>query len=66
MILSPCCLAWKTAQSIVAKASSLTTPRVGMMLSGFPVLTPNVWLRIVFAPIVTSVFMTSVMRPSVG
>jgi hypothetical protein len=66
MILSPCCLAWNTAQSIVAKASSFTTPSVGMMLSGFPVLTPNVWLRMVFAPIVTSVFITSVMRPRLG
>lgn len=56
----------KTDQSIVAKASSLYSPSAGMTLSGLPTDTPSVWLRIACAPMVWSVFMTSVILPKVG
>ena len=55
-----------TVQSIVLKASSLYTPKLGMRLKGFPTLTPRVWLRITLAPIVFRVFIISVILPKVG
>jgi hypothetical protein len=66
MILNPCCRAWKTAQSMGSKAASLYTPKDGLKLNGLPTLTPSVWALMSVAPIMTKVFITSVVRPLVG
>lgn len=51
---------------MVAKASSFHSSSAGSRERGLPTETPRVCERIVVAPIVTKVFMTSVIRPLVG